>query len=237
MVSGEKNLVVNEGVPTKCTIALCYAVDGDVRFLSHRDMIRLWHRVLTRSELPVLFSRGFNPRIRMSLVLPRSVGMASREELLVFTLTEPWSPEKLLSRLEGMIPAGIEIVDVHGIGLSKPPRPSWVRYQIHLSRDAERARIRKSLEDYERAESRPVYRPRRGRHPERTIDLKTMVTELALKTDGLYCTLDLSGEVSARLGEVEKMLGISRPGCVAKTERIAVGYAEEPGLKNYTNAV
>lgn len=218
---------MNAVTPIQYTMAVLYALDGDVRFLSHRDTIRLWQRALTRGEVPVLFSQGFNPHMRLSLVLPRSVGMASRSELLVLELTEPWSCEQFMSRLEGILPRGIEILEVQGIQRSVRPRPSWARYRMPLSRSADRDRVRASLESYDRAESRPIYRPRRGRHPERTIDLKERVTELTLQEDGLYCTLDTSGEVSARLTEVMESLGISGEGCVATIERIAVGYAEE----------
>ncbi|GAF99085.1 unnamed protein product, partial [marine sediment metagenome] len=76
------------------------------------------------------------------------------------------------------------------------------------------------------------YRPRRGRHPERTIDLKQVITELALKADGLYFTLDLSGQVTARLDEVMKIPAIHSPEFVTQVERIAVGYAEEVRFTN-----
>ncbi len=218
--------------PTKYTMAVCYAVDGEVRFLSHRDTVRLWQRALTRAEAPVSFSQGFNPHMRLTLALPRSVGMASRAELLVMELTESWSSEKLISTLRGTLPAGIDILKVHAIAAPVKPHPSWARYQIHLSKQADRDQITHSLEKYQRASTWCIYRPRRGRHPERTIDLKQVITELELKADGLYCTLDLSGEVTARLDEVLKIPAINSPEFVTQVERIAVGYAEELRFTN-----
>ncbi|GAF87148.1 unnamed protein product, partial [marine sediment metagenome] len=55
-----------------------YDVDGDLRFISHHDMLRLFARSLARAALPVRFSEGFNPHPRLSIPLPRPVGVASQ---------------------------------------------------------------------------------------------------------------------------------------------------------------
>ena len=213
-------------------MAVWYAVDGAIRFLSHRDTVRLWQRALARAESPVSFSQGFNPRMRLNLSLPRSVGMASRAELLVMELTESWSSEKLISALRGRLPAGIDILKARAIATRLKVHPSWARYQIHLSSQADREQITHSLERYQQRSTWFIYRPRRGRHPERRLDLKQLITELELKSDGLYCTLDLSGGVTGRLDEVLEILAMPSPEFVTQVERIAVGYAEELRFSN-----
>ncbi len=212
---------------TKYKQAVWYAVEGDMRFLSHRDTVRLWQRALTRAEAPASFSQGFNPHMRLTVALPRSVGTASRAELLVMELTESWSSEKLISALRCALPAGIEILEVCAIAASVKAHPMWVRYQIHLSNQADREQITHSLAKYQQASTWCIHRPRRRRHPERTIDLKQVITELELKGDGLYCTLDLSEQVTARLDEVMGIFAIHSPEFMLQAERIAVGYAEE----------
>ena len=213
-------------------MAVWYAVEGDVRFLSHRDTIRFWQRTLTRAEAPVSFSQGFNPHMRLTLPLPRSVGMASRTELLVLEMTESWTSEELLSALRGQLPKGFDIWEVGILPSKLKPHPSWVRYQVHLSEQADRDRISQRLQQYEQASSYPVYRRRRGRHPERTVEMKQVITELPYQADGIYCTLDVAGQVTARLDEVREILGISSPDFVSQVERIAVGYVEELKFTN-----
>jgi radical SAM-linked protein len=213
-------------------MAVWYAVAGEVRFLSHRDTMRFWQRALTRAESPVSFSQGFNPHMRLTLPLPRSVGMASRMELLVLEMTEFRTPEELISALSGQLPEGFEILEAGVLPGKLKPHPSWVRYQIHLSEQADRDRISQRLQQYEQASSVPVYRRRRGRHPERTVELKQVITELTYQADGLYCTLDVAGQVTARLDEVREILGISAPDFVSWVERIAVGYVEDLKFTN-----
>ena len=72
-----------------------FQVDGDLRFVSHHDMLRLFRRALARAEVPMRFSQGFNPHPRMSLPLPRPVGMASETEALMIETECDVDPEDI----------------------------------------------------------------------------------------------------------------------------------------------
>ncbi|MBN1844663.1 MAG: DUF2344 domain-containing protein, partial [Sedimentisphaerales bacterium] len=48
-------------------VALWFDVEGDLRFLSHRDTLRCWQRALTRATVPLRYSQGFNPHPRLVL--------------------------------------------------------------------------------------------------------------------------------------------------------------------------
>jgi len=53
-----------------------------LRFLSHAETLRVFQRACVRAGINLQYSRGFNPRPRMSLPLPRPVGVESDDELL-----------------------------------------------------------------------------------------------------------------------------------------------------------
>jgi len=113
-------------------LRLWFHVGGDKRFLSHHDTMRLWERALRRAKLPLRMSEGFNPRPRMSLVEPRSVGIASEAELLEFELADWVSPDVALESLRRQVPCGIE---VHSLDLVRPAdkaRPQAVVYVARL---------------------------------------------------------------------------------------------------------
>lgn len=57
---------------------------GDLVYISHLDLARLFLRVLRMSGLRPAYSHGFNPHPRMSLVLPLPLGLHSVCELLEF---------------------------------------------------------------------------------------------------------------------------------------------------------
>ena len=50
---------------------------GKIRFLSHRDLARVWERGLRRTGVRVAYSEGFSPRPRLSFGLALSTGYES----------------------------------------------------------------------------------------------------------------------------------------------------------------
>ncbi|MFH1068866.1 MAG: TIGR03936 family radical SAM-associated protein [Candidatus Glassbacteria bacterium] len=61
-----------------------YAKRGLLRFVGHLDMVRNIEFMLRRSELPVLYSEGFNPRMRLHFSPPLPVGIESEAEYFDF---------------------------------------------------------------------------------------------------------------------------------------------------------
>lgn len=59
-----------------------YTKLGKVRFLSHRDLARVWERSLRRAEVRVAYSEGFSPRPKLSFGLALSTGHESLGEYL-----------------------------------------------------------------------------------------------------------------------------------------------------------
>ena len=55
-----------------------FAKRGKVRFTSHRDLARIWERVLRRAALPVARSEGFSPRPKLHFGLALSTARALR---------------------------------------------------------------------------------------------------------------------------------------------------------------
>lgn len=55
---------------------------GKIRFLSHRDVARVWERALRRANVAVAYSEGFSPRPKLSFGLALSTGHESEAEYL-----------------------------------------------------------------------------------------------------------------------------------------------------------
>jgi radical SAM-linked protein len=75
-------------------------------------MQRLWERLLRRSQLPLAYSQGFNPHIRMSLAVPLSVGMTSSAEYLEIEMTTLLKPQEITAALQPVIPQGLDIMEI-----------------------------------------------------------------------------------------------------------------------------
>jgi radical SAM-linked protein len=98
-------------------------------------MMRLWERALRRTGLPLRMSQGFNPRPKMSLVEPRSVGTASEAELLEFELADWVNPDAVLQALRGEVPADIAVTALDLVRPSDKAHPVAVEYVAHLPED------------------------------------------------------------------------------------------------------
>ena len=73
-------------VEADATAVVRFRIGGLLRFLSHAETLRLLERACVRAGVPVKYSQGFNPHAKFSLPLPRPVGVASDDELLIVRL-------------------------------------------------------------------------------------------------------------------------------------------------------
>ncbi len=83
-----------------------------VRFLSHRDLARLFERTFRKLRLPVAYSEGFSPRPKFSFGLALSVGHESEAEYLDVDLATSVDLEDLPARLTEVLPNGIVVTAV-----------------------------------------------------------------------------------------------------------------------------
>ena len=80
----------------------------EIAVLSHLDYVDLYARALLRSKLPIAYSEGFNPHIKMSFATALAVGVTSDAEYMDFQLTQNLSAEEVIKRLNEQLPKGAE---------------------------------------------------------------------------------------------------------------------------------
>ena len=85
---------------------------GDMKYVSHLDLIRLFTRIFHRAELPIRYSEGFNPHPKMAVLLPLSVGFESSCEYIDVEFREGVSMLDCLKKLKGKLPLGMEIPQI-----------------------------------------------------------------------------------------------------------------------------
>jgi radical SAM-linked protein len=90
---------------------------GKIRFLSHRDIARVWERALRRSGVRAAYSEGFSPRPRLSFGLALSTGYESLGEYLDIDLAEAVDPAELPGIVTPSLPQGMEAQ----VAISIPP--------------------------------------------------------------------------------------------------------------------
>jgi radical SAM-linked protein len=62
---------------------------GTIRFTSHKDVVRIFERAFAAGGIPVSYSEGFHPHMRMSFGPPLKTGWESLGEYMDVQLEEP----------------------------------------------------------------------------------------------------------------------------------------------------
>ncbi|MFH1782654.1 MAG: TIGR03936 family radical SAM-associated protein [Candidatus Omnitrophota bacterium] len=82
---------------------------GDLRFISHLDIIRLFYRAIRRADLPVSLSQGYTPRYKISFQNALKLGVQSENEIVVFKMDRWMEPKEFKDRLNEKLPEGVKI--------------------------------------------------------------------------------------------------------------------------------
>lgn len=83
-----------------------------IRFLGHLDFLRTLERAIMRSGIPVAFSEGFNPHMRIALDAALGVGVAADPIYLDIRLERDITAEEAKARLAPELLPGITILGV-----------------------------------------------------------------------------------------------------------------------------
>lgn len=184
-----------------------FAIEDDLRFISHHDTVRLFERALARAEWPVKFSEGFNPRPRLSLPLPRSVGIASEDELLVIELTEAVAPDAALCQLRRQMPSGIRLWDILALTTSANPAPRQAVYEAPV--ESPPPEWRQRIEDLSQRTAIIVRRTGQDERVEKQLDIRPYIVRLAIEDNRLIMVLRITPTGTARPAEVLAALGLA----------------------------
>lgn len=123
---------------------------GILRYFSHLDWQNTFFKSITRSDLKVAFSYGYNPTMKISMGVALPLFCESLTELVDIELWEDVSPEFVKDELQKVLPKESQIVSVERINKSVPSidqMACWAEYKIKIADIA--CESGKSLYDFE----------------------------------------------------------------------------------------
>jgi radical SAM-linked protein len=106
---------------------------GDLRLVSHHDLMHCFERMFRRAALPFHSSEGFNPKPRMAFALSLALGIVGAEEVLELELDEHLPAQEIHERLARQTPPGLEILSVKRIPRKTKAQVRRVCYSIPVS--------------------------------------------------------------------------------------------------------
>ena len=105
-------LTLKKGRVSKVRYLIKYSKDSEIKFVAHLDLMRTIQKVIKRSELPIEYSKGFNPHMAVSIAQPLSVGVHSNGEYMDVVLSDELAEKYIMDKMNENTPRGIEILDV-----------------------------------------------------------------------------------------------------------------------------
>jgi len=211
------------------TLAVRFRIGGALRFLSHAETLRVFQRACARAGIPVKYSAGFNPHPRLSLPLPRSVGVESDDELLVVRLSdEPDDVEgygaRVRQTLQEVLPAGIDVVGVELVGSgSFHARSADYLFCLRADRAADLSgRLRQRAEVILASESWIVERKLPGDRKVRRIDVRPLLESIQPVEHGVMVRCNVTAAGSIRIEEILRLLELETEDLAVPVRRTAV---------------
>lgn len=186
---------------------------GDLRLVSHHDLMHVVERMFRRADLTLTVSQGFNPRPKMAFGLSLALGVAGLREILEFEIDRPIAAEEVERRLSRQCPIGLEIVGIRAIEHRQSARVIRARYRVslenpppsNLESDALRL-LPETLLDFLAHSECWV---ERTRPQTRRINVRPFVHELKTQDGYLEMALWITPNGAARPEEVLAALGLT----------------------------
>lgn len=115
-----------------------YAILENFRFASHLDIARAIYRALRRSELPLVYTKGFSPKPALSFGPPRPVGITSQGEYFDLKLSGQYLGN-LVRDFAPFLPEGLLLLEAREIKNSVESLQEAInigKYQIEIRDDS-----------------------------------------------------------------------------------------------------
>lgn len=183
-----------------------FSKNGDMRFIGHLDLQQLFERALRRSALPLRYSQGFSPKVRLNLAGALPLGFTSTAEMMDFWLEQRVEPPLIQDQLNAALPSGIRIISVTEVPNDLPSLQASLKsaeYEVSFKADIDVSAVNANLEDLLNKPNLIVTRRNKQ------VDLKPLVEALHWEEDKLYLRLSSSPEASARPDELLALLDLT----------------------------
>lgn len=162
---------------------------GDMKYVSHLDLIRLFTRIFHRAQLPVAYSEGFNPHPKMAVLLPLSVGTESSCEYIDVEFEKGVGMLDCMKKLKGALPLGMEIPQIGELNetSAKPKEIRYASYEIRTDSPITEAQLDAFL-DLDTIEIL-----KKTKRSEGIVDIKPDIMHMGLLEDGGFTAIISAG--------------------------------------------
>jgi radical SAM-linked protein len=222
LAEGEAAVPAGEHRP----LLFAFSKTGSAAFLAHLDVVQILERALVRAGYRAAFSEGFNPKPRLEVAQPLSLGIEAEEEIAQVELQNLDGEESFLERVGQALPEGFRVVRARALPPWRPGEKkhslmslyAGAEYRVSHESPEELARVRRALSE-----------DRRG--------LDVRLTPVSGDHQSIVLRLEQREKVSANVLRLLESAGIERPlQCgfsVIRTQLLARTDSNEPAASYF----
>ena len=129
-----------------------FSVKGALAYLSHLELMKVFRQSFRRSTLPISFSEGFNPHMKLSFAIAKGVGLESEGELLEIETDKSIDICEFIEKINNVLPEGLLVKALKEKTISVKSLSSMLRKAVYileygegLNRDAYKSLISEKL--------------------------------------------------------------------------------------------
>lgn len=104
----------------------------DMIFISHLDLMRVFERAMRRGQIPISYSKGFNPHPIMAFATALGVGVGSQGEYIDIQLDREIDPKEFIGLLNDVLPKGLRIIDAKYISKDEDSLMSIISRSLYV---------------------------------------------------------------------------------------------------------
>ncbi|MDA7978321.1 MAG: TIGR03936 family radical SAM-associated protein [Pirellulales bacterium] len=94
---------------TTYRVQMRFAKQGDLRWISHRDLVRTFERMFRRAGVSLGMTQGYHPRPKLTFPSALALGVEATDEIMEFLLAEEANSEELRTKIQSVAPEGLTI--------------------------------------------------------------------------------------------------------------------------------
>ncbi|QCX32482.1 DUF2344 domain-containing protein [Caloramator sp. E03] len=158
-----------------------FSKKDSVKYISHLDTMRTLHRAIRRAQLPISYSKGFNPHPSISIAAPLSLGIASCGEYADVEFESIIDEERVKNLLNSSLPDGIRIIDSLHIQGKMPSSMALVegaRYTVQLKFKGKAEEIKRSINNI--LASQNIERVKKTKSGEKIENIRPLIKDIVL---------------------------------------------------------
>ena len=171
----KKEMLSRPELATPKVVRLKFCKVGTLQYISHLDLQRTFNRILVRACIPVWYTQGFNPHIKLVFSTPLSVGSESVCEYLDIRLSREMSLDELKKRLNAEMTEEFYITEAY-----EPKNDfssiAYASYDISIHTNGASEDMAREIESV--LTTSPLTMVKKGKAGEREIDIIPLIKDV-----------------------------------------------------------